>query len=200
MSGLAKVSVDVERDELAALVFGAGLAIVGGALYPAPPPRTLAALAEMLGNRARAAPLSPSEIAWEPSPGIAAELLWGRRVLFLARAEMVRRRDLYRAYVRVTLEGRPVILWGVRNLTSTPLGDEQRLVVLGSESSTGDLFVRENGLDYLARFGGCRGTGRSVAAGIWVPAAITRLRGNQRHLGHRTARCHLRQSRAIRSR
>ena len=58
----------------------AGLALVVRLLYPAPPPRTLEGLAAMLGQSMGGVVL-PSDIAWEPSPGVLAELLWGRRVL-----------------------------------------------------------------------------------------------------------------------
>jgi hypothetical protein len=90
----------------------------------------------------------PTDIAWEPSPGVLAELFWGRRVLFLGRAGGPESRaasgasaaentprDLYRARVRVTLEGRPVTIEGVNNLTGTPLGDEQKLAIFGDKAA-----------------------------------------------------------------
>jgi hypothetical protein len=124
----------------------AGLALAGRFLYPAPPPRTLEGLAAMLGHSIGGTVL-PTDIAWEPSPGILAELFWGRHVLFLGRAEGLENgraasgasaesaRDLYRARVRVTLEGRPVTIEGVNNLTGTPLGDEQKLVIRGDKAA-----------------------------------------------------------------
>ncbi|HEX9295278.1 MAG TPA: hypothetical protein VF881_05570 [Polyangiaceae bacterium] len=110
------------------LIFAATLALLGRFVLPAPPPRTIEGLAAMLGQAA-AGTVLPSDIAWEPSPGVLAEFLWGRRVLFLARATEGAPRDLFRASVRVTLEGRPVTVGGIRNLTATPLGDERRLVI-----------------------------------------------------------------------
>jgi hypothetical protein len=115
-----------------AVAFAAVLALIGRFLLPAPPPRTLEGLAAMLGEAAGGAVL-PGDIKWEPSPGILAEFLWGRRVLFLASGGGVR--DLYRARVRLTLEGRPVSVAGLRNLTATPLGDEQRLVIDGNHAA-----------------------------------------------------------------
>jgi hypothetical protein len=115
-----------------AVVFAAVLALIGRFLLPAPPPRTLEGLAAMLSEAAGAA-VQPGDIAWEPSPGVLAEFLWGRRVLFLAAAGGAR--DLFRARVRLTLEGRPVSVGGLRNLTATPFGDEQRLVIEGDHAA-----------------------------------------------------------------
>jgi hypothetical protein len=129
------------------LVVVAGIALTGRFLYPAPPPRTLEGLAAMLG-KSIGGTVAPADIAWEPSPGVLAELFWGRRVLFLGRADprepggaasaapaQGAPRDLYRARVRVTLEGRPVTIEGVNNLTGTPLGDEQKLVIRGDKAA-----------------------------------------------------------------
>ena len=124
----------MKSSEEASAVLVAGLALVGRFLYPAPPPRTLEGLAAMLGQSMGGAVL-PSDIAWEPSPGVLAELLWGRRVLFLGRAAEGAPRDLYRARVRVTLEGRPVTIEGVHDLTATPLGDEQKLIIRGDKAA-----------------------------------------------------------------
>jgi hypothetical protein len=94
---------------------------------PAPPPRTLDGLAALLG-RATGGTVLPADVAWEPSPGVLAEFFWGRRVLFLSSVGGAPR-DLFRARVRVTLEGRPVAISGLHNLTASPLGDEQKLVI-----------------------------------------------------------------------
>ena len=109
-----------------AVAFVAAIAVIGRALMPGPPPRSIEGLAAMLGEAAGGAVL-PGDIAWEPSPGILAEFLWGRRVLFLGRSDNTATRDLFRARVRLTLEGRPVAVAGLHNLTATPLGDEQKL-------------------------------------------------------------------------
>lgn len=110
-------------------VLGIGVALALGTRFtvPAPPPRTLEGLALLLGQ-ATAGKVLPADVAWEPSPGVLAEFLWGRRVLFLSSVEGAPR-DLYRGRVRVTMEGRPVSIAGVHNLTATPFGDEQKLVI-----------------------------------------------------------------------
>jgi hypothetical protein len=110
------------------LAFVAVVAFAGRFLCPAPPPRTLEGLAALLSGSSGGTVL-PSDIVWEPSPGILAEFLWGRRVLFLSKSSDGSPRDLYRARVRITLEGRPVAVSGIHNLTATPFGDEHKLVI-----------------------------------------------------------------------
>jgi hypothetical protein len=95
-----------------------------------PPPRTLDGLAEMLG-RASATVVDAKDIAWEPSPGFVLETFVGRRVLFLGASEQGEPRDLYRAHVRVTLDGKPIRVTQYRNLTQTPIGDDAALEVRG---------------------------------------------------------------------
>jgi hypothetical protein len=109
------------------LGLGAALAVGSRFIQPAPPPRTLDGLAALLGQ-ATGGTVLPLDVAWEPSPGVLAEFFWGRRVLFLSSVGGAPR-DLYRARVRVTLEGRPVTISSLHNLTATPLGDEQKLVI-----------------------------------------------------------------------
>lgn len=101
---------------------------------PSPPPRTLSGLASMLGE-AVSGTVRTEDIAWEPRPGTAAEIVYGRRVLFLASAAPGEPRDLYRARVRLGLEGRPVSVGTVRNLTQTSAGDERSLTVLGERAA-----------------------------------------------------------------
>ena len=88
----------------------------------------------MLGEAANGTVL-PLDIAWEPSPGILTEFFSGRGVLFLVRSDASSPRDLFRARVRLTLEGRPVSVAGLRNLSATPLGDEQKLVIEGERAA-----------------------------------------------------------------
>lgn len=71
------------------------------------------------------------EFLWESSRGILGDALLGRRVLFLARSGPEGQRDLFRAAVRVTLEGKPIGVRHVVNLTESPFGDEQGLVASG---------------------------------------------------------------------
>ena len=115
------------------LAVAASLAVGGRFVQPAPPPRTLDGLAALLGQ-ATGGKVQPADVAWEPSPGILSEFLWGRRLLFLSSVGGGPR-DVYRARVRVTLEGRPIAISGLYNLTATPFGDEQKLVIQGTRAA-----------------------------------------------------------------
>jgi len=94
---------------------------------PGPPDATLRGVADVLGESVGGL-VEPSDFVWESSRGIVADALLGRRIVFLARARPDAPRDLYRAAVRVTLEGKPVNVREVVNLTDSPIGDEQGLV------------------------------------------------------------------------
>jgi len=95
-------------------------------LVPAPPPPTVEGLAAMLGQ-AIGGTVAPAELVWEPSGGAWRDLLWGRNLLFLAAPHGQRQRDLYRAAVRVSREGKPISVRYLRNLSATPMGDERGL-------------------------------------------------------------------------
>jgi hypothetical protein len=112
------------------LLLTGSLAAIARALGPSPPPRTVEGLALSLG-RAVGGTVLPSDIAWEPARGIVSEALFGRRLLFLAAPRPGAPRDLYRARVRVTAEGKPIDVRGVHDLTETPLGDESGLDLRG---------------------------------------------------------------------
>ncbi len=73
-------------------------------------------------------------IAWEASRGVVADQLSGRRMLFLASSRPDGPRDLYRARVRVSFEGKPLELQEWVNLTNTPIGDEHALSVTGTRA------------------------------------------------------------------
>jgi hypothetical protein len=98
-----------------------------------PPPRTLEGLAEMLG-KASGTVVNAKEIGWEPSPGFVVETFFGRRVLFLGAPKPGEPRDLYRAHVRVTLDGKPIRVTQYRNVTQTSLGDDAALEVRGERA------------------------------------------------------------------
>lgn len=115
------------------IAFGTALGVLASARLAAPPPRTLEGLATLLG-RAVAGDVRPSDIAWEPTRGVVAEALFGRRLLFLATSESSAMHDVFRARVRVTAEGQPVDALDVRNLTRTPLGDEAGLEIRGNKA------------------------------------------------------------------
>ena len=111
-------------------------AIAAGTSFarPSPPARTLEGLASLLGRAANGV-VVPTEVKWEPSRGALGDALFGRRVLFLAAPSAGKERDVYRARVRVSLEGQPVEVGGVRNITETPLGDDAALEVRGSTAA-----------------------------------------------------------------
>jgi hypothetical protein len=99
-----------------------------------PPERTLAGLAQMLGH-ASGTVVSAQEIRWEASPGVLRETFFGRRVLFLGARKAGEPRDVYRASVRVSLDGKPFAVREVRNLTDTSLGDDAGLELRGSTAA-----------------------------------------------------------------
>ena len=77
----------------------------------------------MLGAAAHGL-VRPEDVVWEPSRGPFLEMLFGRRILFLARTGEHGERDVCRARVRLTTEGQPIEALGLRNITETPLGDD----------------------------------------------------------------------------
>lgn len=117
-----------------ALCLCAALGLAFRLARPTPAERTLDGLAAMLGA-AVSGTVSTDAIAWEPSPGVLSEIFSGRRVIFLATGAAGEPRDLYRARVRLTLEGRPVSVEDVHDLTSTPFGDERSLVISGERAA-----------------------------------------------------------------
>lgn len=108
----------------------AALAACARIALPGPPEATLRGVAEMLGASI-GGEVDPDAFVWESSRGGIADAVLGRRILFLGRAEPGAPRDLYRAAVRVTTEGKPVSVRNVVNLTASPMGDEQGLVANG---------------------------------------------------------------------
>jgi hypothetical protein len=113
---------------VAASVLGAG----AGAFEPSP--RDAAELARALGA-ATGAVVHPEDIRWEPSRGVLSDLVCGRFALYLASPTDSSPRDVYRARVRLSPEGRPLSVGDPRNLTSTPLGDDHALVVRGTRAA-----------------------------------------------------------------
>jgi len=105
-----------------------GLGLAASCAVPAPSPLDPAGLAQWLGTATRQV-VSAEDLAWEPQRSFLAEALVGRRILFLAAPEKGQPRDLHRAYVRLGYDGQPMSLWGQRNLTRTPLGDDVGLQV-----------------------------------------------------------------------
>ncbi|HET9931143.1 MAG TPA: hypothetical protein VFQ35_10670, partial [Polyangiaceae bacterium] len=111
---------------------GVALALAGSAALAArcasdgPPARTLDGLAQLLGNAAHGV-VEPEAIVWEPSAGLLVDTFVGRRVLFLASAKAGEPRDVYRARVRLALDGAPIHVSDIKNLTDTPHGDDVAL-------------------------------------------------------------------------
>jgi hypothetical protein len=98
-----------------------------------PPVATVEGLSELLGQ-AVGGTVKPDEFAWEPSPGFLTETFAGRPVLFLAAAKPGAPRDLYRAWVRLTADGKPVSVARMRNITDTPDGDDAALEARGDKA------------------------------------------------------------------
>src|SRR5437868_10328536 len=114
-----------------------------------PPQRSVEGLAELLGG-AIGGVVKPDEVIWEQSPGPVEEMLLGRRLLFLGAARSGAARDLYRARVRVTLDGQPLSVAAVRNVTDTPEGDDAALEARGDRATFATLaFGRIQGLSVL---------------------------------------------------
>ena len=79
--------------------------------------------------------VAPEDVRWEPSRGLAEDLVLGRFELFLGSAAAGGPRDVYRARVRLAPEGTPLGVSRAVDLTSTPLGDDHALVVRGTRAA-----------------------------------------------------------------
>ncbi len=112
----------------------AALAVVMRTLQPAPPSPTAEGLATVLGQQTNRV-VGPRDFVWEPSGGLVVDAVLGRRVLFLARPAADAPRDLFRGLVRVSPDGKPMSISRVLNLTSSPLGDSQGLVLRGEHAA-----------------------------------------------------------------
>ncbi len=88
----------------------------------------------MLGARVGGV-VRPGEFVWEKNSSVFVETIFGRQVIFLASSRPGGPRDVYRARVRVSLEGRPLAVTSAKNLTSSPLGDELALTADGAVAS-----------------------------------------------------------------
>ncbi len=119
------------RGALLGLVAAAALVASCAAGQTAPGP---AELAQLLGTESGSV-VRPEDLRWEPSGGLLADLFLGRYVLFLGSAEANGPRDVYRASIRLSPEGHPLAIGSAYNLTSTPLGDDHALVVLGRRAA-----------------------------------------------------------------
>jgi hypothetical protein len=120
-----------QRARLAGIVAGLGLTL--RCASASPPEQTLEGLAGMLAEASHTH-VDPKDIAWEPSPGLLSETFFGRRLLFLGAKKAGEPRDVYRARVRVTLDGKPIGVTQIRNITDTSLGDDAGLDVRGQSA------------------------------------------------------------------
>jgi hypothetical protein len=120
---------------------------------PAPRERTVDGLAAMLGE-AVGGVVQTNELVWESSQSFVSELLFGRHILFLASELPGGPRDVYRARVRLTLDGSPLDVTQVRNLTETPRGDDVALELNGSRAVFATLaFGRIQGISVIETLG-----------------------------------------------
>lgn len=111
-----------------AVAAGAGSALARPSLHASSETELLAALQRATGQHV-------DRVAWEPSRGVVTDATLGRRMLFLASAVPNGPRDLYRARVRVSYEGKPLELCDWVNLTNTPIGDEHALILSGTRAA-----------------------------------------------------------------
>lgn len=126
-------SVDALRRRAAVIGFVAAAAI--GASLEAPLPAASAHDLAAVLSAASASVVRAEDVRWEPSRGAVLDLALGRFLLFLGSDTPEGPRDVYRARVRVTPEGRSLGVAGVYNLTATPLGDDHVLVVSGTRAA-----------------------------------------------------------------
>jgi hypothetical protein len=117
-----------KRGAVRAFVATVAVAVAVGSQPPPQP--TLEGLSQLLAARSGAR-VDPESIVWEPSRSVLAELVLGRRVMFLASAPNGGPRDVYRAAVRLTPNGEPLAAWRLTNLSDTPDADELGLALEG---------------------------------------------------------------------
>jgi hypothetical protein len=147
------------------------LGVISHCAVPTPPEKSLAGLAGALG-RATGGVVADGDLAWEESPGFLAETFSGRHLLFLSRRTADAARDLYRARVRVTLDGQVIEVRDVRNLTDTPLGDDVGLEARGERASFATLaYGKIQGISVL-ELPGIRGSDRPES---WLDRALLAL-------------------------
>jgi hypothetical protein len=116
----------------------AGVSAVAGMVWAmiagSPPALSVEGLLALIGAQTGLS-VRPEDLRWAQSSGLLGDLLFGRRLVFLASAAAGGTRDVYRARVRVAENGQPLTLAGLRNLTRTPLGDDAGLEVVGQRAA-----------------------------------------------------------------
>ena len=98
------------------------------------PRQTIVDLAQSLSEAAGGV-VEPRDVRWEPSTGVVSDFAFGRWAIFLASDTKGGPRDVWRARVRLTPEGRPLGVADAHDLTGTPLGDDHALVVDGHRAA-----------------------------------------------------------------
>lgn len=121
----------LSRWKIVALCMAAGC---GERAFAPSSPRTVEGVAALLGRSVEGR-VRPGEFVWEAPGSFLEELVLGRRVLFLAAPEGGGLRDLYRARVRLSMEGHPLGVRSIHNLSRSPLGDETALTSDGPHAS-----------------------------------------------------------------
>ncbi|MFO0665988.1 MAG: hypothetical protein U0174_18700 [Polyangiaceae bacterium] len=121
------------RPKLPLLGVGFVLATAVSFVRRGPLPFDVDALAKALGEEALVT-VDPRDVRWEASRGLSTDTLVGRPVVFLGRPKKDGPRDVYRAFVRVSNEGKPLEIGGIYNLTSTD-SDEHELTVEGGHAA-----------------------------------------------------------------
>ncbi len=123
------ISPSWQRRARVAGVIG-GLALLDRVAAPSLPPRSVEGVAQLLGDAVDGR-VRPGDFVWEEPESLFSELVFGRRVLFLASPAPGEPRDLYRARVRLSVEGQPLGVRSLHNLTNSPLGDDLGLAADG---------------------------------------------------------------------
>ncbi|MDP9002476.1 MAG: hypothetical protein M3O46_20490, partial [Myxococcota bacterium] len=121
------------RSPLALACFAVGT--WAGMSCEAPASHDVDALARALGRSANGGLVLATDVHWEPSGGAVSDAVLGRRVLFVARGQGDDARDVWRARVRLSLDGAALYVLDAHNLTNTPLGDDHDLVVRGTHAA-----------------------------------------------------------------
>ncbi len=153
-----------------ALVTGAA-----SALQSAAPRRDLPALAASLGRAAGGASVAPADLRWEPSGGLLADLILGRRLLFLARGPGEETRDVWRARARVAPDGTVIEVDDLHDLTNTPLGDDHQLVANGTYAAFATRAYGQEQSVTLLDLAGERAQNRAATLADHMMAAISNL-------------------------
>ena len=94
-------------------------------------------IADALGAQAQARVASES-LRWLPSEGAVSDVMLGRRALFVGTPEGAtsdQGSDVYLARIRVARDGRALFVVSTHNLTHTPLGSDDALVLLGQRAA-----------------------------------------------------------------